>query len=137
MTQNPPEGKQKIVPYLYYDDGPAALEYMCKVFGFEELMRVARGDGTFMHAEAGYQGNAVMLGTPLGEDGKPKSLREHPVRHASVMCYVDDVDAHYAKARAAGAEIVSELADQSYGARTYTAADPEGHHWHFTTPTDD
>jgi uncharacterized glyoxalase superfamily protein PhnB len=50
------------------------------------------------------------------------------------MCYVQDVDAHHARARAAGAEITTEPADQSYGARSYSATDPEGHVWHFQTP---
>ena len=127
---------QRIVPYLYYEDGPAALEFLCKAFGFEERLRVARGDGTLMHGEVGYQANRVMLGTPLDDSGNPKRLR-HLVRHSSVMCYVDDVDAHYARAKAAGATIHTPLADQDYGARTYTAVDPEGHHWHFATPLED
>ena len=137
MSDSASPDRQRIIPYLYYEDGGRALEFLCKAFGFEELFAVKRADGSLMHGEVGYKGNAVQLGTPLGEDGKPKSLRKHPVRHSSVTCYVDDVDAHYAKARAAGAEIVLELADQPYGARTYTAADPEGHHWHFMTPTGD
>ncbi len=134
MAQNPPKGMQRIIPYLYYEDGAAALEFLSKAFGFQERMKVARGDGSLMHAEAGFQDNVVMLGTPVDEAGAPKRMAaiEH---HSSVMCYVDDVDAHYNRARAAGATIVQELADQDYGARMYSAADPEGHVWHFATPT--
>lgn len=127
---------QKIIPYVYYEDGPAALEFLCKAFGFEERMRMARGDGSLMHAEVGYQENVVMLGTPLDDQGKPKRLRDAEVRHSSVMCYVDDVDAHYARARAAGAKITAALEDKPYGERQYTAEDPEGLHWHFSTRSD-
>ncbi len=134
MAQNPPKGMQRIVPYLYYEDGAAALEFLSKAFGFQERMKVARGDGSLMHAEAGFQDNVVMLGTPVEESGTPKPTSE-AIRHSSVMCYVDDVDGHYARAQAAGATIVQELADQDYGARMYSAADPEGHVWHFATPT--
>ncbi len=134
MPQNPPKGMQRIIPYLYYEDGAAALEFLSKAFGFQERMKIARGDGSLMHAEAGFQDNVVMVGTPVEEDGTPKPT-SGSVRHSSVMCYVDDVDAHYARAKAAGATIVQELADQDYGSRMYSAADAEGHVWHFATPT--
>ncbi len=124
---------QKIIPYVYYEDGTAALEFLCKAFGFEERMRMERGDGSLMHAEVGYQDNVVMLGTPLDDEGKPTRLRDAAVRHSSVMCYVDDVDAHHARARAAGAKIAAALEDKPYGARQYTAEDPEGLHWHFSS----
>ena len=124
---------QRIVPYLYYEDGAGALECLCKTFGFAERVAFKRGDGSLMHAEVGYQENVVMLGTPLDEEGRPRPVRDVPLRHSSVMCYVDDVDAHHARAREAGATISSELSDQSYGARTYSATDPEGHVWHFAT----
>jgi uncharacterized glyoxalase superfamily protein PhnB len=129
MARTPPEGNQRIIPYLYYDDAPAALDFLAEAFGFRETLRVARPDGGVMHAETGYQGNVVMLGTP--PDGAAR--RGLPVRHGSVMCWVDDVDAHHARARAAGAEIVAPLEDKPYGDRMYTAADPEGHQWHFAT----
>ena len=124
---------QNIVPYLYYEDGSAALEYLCKTFGFDERMAVRRGDGSLLHGEVEFEGNVVMIGTPVDADGVPKRLREQSVRHASIMCYLDDVDAHYARAKAAGARITSQLADQEYGARSYTAEDLEGLHWHFAT----
>lgn len=125
--------EQRIIPYLYYEDGAAALEFLRKAFGFEELMRVARSDGSVMHAEAGYDDNVVALGTPVAEPGEI-SRKDLPLRHSSVLCKVDDVDAHYARAVAAGAEIKSPLEDQSYGERSYTAVDGEGHVWHFSMP---
>lgn len=135
MPRSTSDSTQRIVPYLYYEDGSAALEFLAKAFAFEERIRVARPDGSLMHAEAGYRENRVMLGTPVEKPGGPRR-RDLP-RHSSVMCYVDDVDAHYARARAAGAEITSPLEDREYGARSYTARDPEGHVWHFATPSGD
>lgn len=132
MAQNPPEGMQRVIPYILYADAPAALEFLGKAFGFEEQMRMPNADGTIMHAEVGYQDNVVMLATAVGEMGhaSPKDLPGH---HSAIVCYVDDVDAHYAQALAAGATILAELEDKFYGDRMYSAADCEGHQWHFAT----
>ena len=127
--------EQQIIPYLYYADGAAALDFLRKAFGFEERMRMARADGSIMHAEAGYGGSVIMLGTPVDEPGQVG--RKDLPRHSSVMCKVDDVDAHYARAKDAGAEIKTPLQDQSYGERSYTAVDLEGHVWHFSSPLGD
>lgn len=138
MSDSTNPERQRIVPYLYYADGAAALEFLCRAFGFKEVFAVKRLDGTLMHAEVGYQSNVVALGTPVDESGSPKkSLRGLPDRPSSVMCSIDDIDAHFARARDAGAQIEQALEDQPYGARTYTAVDPEGHVWHFTMPLDD
>ena len=127
---------QRITPYLYYEDGGAAVEFLCDVFGFEERIVTRRGDGTLLHAEVGIGESVVMLGTPVDEAGQPKSqktLRDLAQRHSSVMCSIDDIDAHYEKARAGGAVIQSELQLQDYGPRSYSATDPEGHVWHFAS----
>jgi uncharacterized glyoxalase superfamily protein PhnB len=132
MAQNPPEGMQRIIPYVLYADAPAALHFLCKAFGFEERTRMVGPDGHIMHAEVGYQGNVVMLATAVATMGHA-SPRDLPTRHGLIVCYVDDVDAHYEKAKAAGARILAEPADQFYGDRTYRARDPEGHEWYFHT----
>lgn len=126
--------RQKIIPYLYYEDGVAAMDYLCKTFGFEEHERVMRDDGTFMHGEVGYQGNVVMLGTPVDESGKPKRIRELDEHGGCVMCYVDDVDSHHNRAREAGGDIIAAIEDKPYGERMYGARDLEGHTWYFATP---
>ena len=74
-----------------------------------------------------------MLGPARDEFGF-KSPKDLPARHAGVWCYVDDADAHCAKARAAGAKIVREPCDQFYGVREYTARDLDGQEWFFATP---
>jgi uncharacterized glyoxalase superfamily protein PhnB len=74
----------------------------------------------------------VMMGT-AADQFESKSPNQASAHTAGVFVYLDDVDSHYAHARAAGAEIVHEISDQDYG-RTYWARDPEGHDWFFTRP---
>ena len=136
MAQNPPEGTQRVIPYILYADAPAALDFLCQAFSFEERFRMPMPDGKIGHAEITYRDNVVMLATASAEMGhaSPKDL---PAFHSMVMCYVDDVDAHYAHAKEAGAKIVTELEDKFYGDRSYAAADPEGHQWCFATHVKD
>ncbi len=132
MVQNPPQGTQRVIPYLMYSDTAAALEFLTKAFAFEERMRMPAPDGGIMHAEVGYQDNVIMLAT-VPKEMNFASPRDLPARHSMIICYVDDVDAHHARAKAAGANILSEPADQFYGDRTYRVQDPEGHEWNFHT----
>ena len=131
MVDNPPAGNQRIIPYLAYADAPAAVEFLCKAYGFEAGVQMEMGDGVLGHAELHLGDNVVFLSTAFAEMGhaSPKDLA---AVHGQVMIYVDDVDAHYEHARAAGAEIAEEIADQFYGDRNYRTVDPEGHHWIFT-----
>ena len=123
---------QAIVPYLHYDDGTAALEFLAKAFGFEERMRMAMPDGSIGHAELVLGDCVLMLGA--GQALGFMSPRDLPGHHSQVLCYVDDVDAHYERARGAGAIIAAAPEDQPHGDRTYRAVDPEGHRWIFSTP---
>lgn len=125
-----PPDTQRIIPALSYDDASAAIEFLCGAFGFAEDTRLEMPDGTIGHAELTLHGNTIMLASayPEGGLGGPRGL---PHLHSFVTVYVDDVDAHYARAAAAGAEITEELADQFYGDRVYRALDPEGHRWSF------
>ncbi len=132
MAQNPPEGNQRIIPYILYADAAAALEFLDKAFGFVERFRLPMPDGAIGHAEVGYEGNVVMLATAMEANGHA-SPRDLPATHGLIVCYVDDVDAHCARARAAGAKILAEPEDQFYGDRVYRVEDPEGHQWSFHT----
>lgn len=129
---NPTRGPQCIVPYLVYEDAPAAIAFLCKAFGFEEQYRIEMGDGRLGHAEVTLNGNVLMLASAYREMGlhSPADLSG---AHAQVHVEVDDVDAHFSRAREAGATIAAEPADQPYGDRNYRATDPEGHHWIFST----
>lgn len=134
MTQST-AGFQRVIPYLVYEDGAGALEFLCRVFGFQERLRVPREDGTIMHAEVVYHDNVVMLGAPAAGDAlvqELKQLREHQDRGSSILCYVDDVDAHYTQVKAAGATITMEIETKAHGERYYGVADPGGHRWFFS-----
>jgi PhnB protein len=127
MIQNPPDGFTRINTYLLYEDVDSALDWLVATLGFTEEMRMPGPDGKTMHAEAAIYGQRVMMGCPgTGEYQNPKH-RGGATQLTYV--YVDDVDAHHEAARAAGATVVRELADQFYGDRTYGVEDPEGHQW--------
>jgi PhnB protein len=117
----------RIAPYLLYEDGAAAIDFLTQAFGFEEAMRMDE-DGVVNHAELRLGDDSILLGDP-GENYKnPKNANHYS---ALVHVYVDDVDAHFERAKAAGAEIVMDPTDQEYGDRRYDAKDPEGHLWSF------
>jgi PhnB protein len=134
MVQNPPEGYPRISPYLYYEEPAKALDWLKQAFGFTEKLRVPGDDGDVSHAELELGGAVIMLGRPRAEYKNPKHLG---ATTCSIYVYVDDVDSHYAAAKAAGAEIERELEDQWYGDRQYGAVDPEGHVWYFATHVKD
>jgi len=121
---------QTVFPYLLYEDVSAMLDWLSRAFGFEEKLRFADEDGTISHAEMSIGGGSIMMGAPGGDYRSPKNTRGFP---AQVQVYVDDVDDHYARAKAAGAEIRQEPMDMPYGERRYDAYDAEGHLWMFAT----
>ena len=121
---------QTIFPYLLYEDVASMLDWLSRAFGFTEKLRFAGDDGTVNHAEMQVGGGSIMLGDPGDDYRSPKNGGGWP---AQIQVYVDDVDAHYAQAKAAGAEIRKELADMPYGDRRYDAYDAEGHLWMFST----
>jgi len=119
---------QTITPYLLYEDVAGALEFLERAFGVEEPVRLTAPEGNVNHAEARLGEAAVYLGDPGDHYKNPKRLGQETV---GLYVLVDDVDAHYERAREAGAEILADPEDQEYGDRRYTATDPEGHHWYF------
>jgi PhnB protein len=123
---------QRIVPMLVYKDAPAAIEFLCRVFGFEEKYRLPMPDGRVGHAELEYLGHGVTLSSEYPEMGLV-SPQELPTRHMQLTCYVDDVDAHHAHAAGEGATILEAVEDQFYGDRKYRAVDCEGNRWIFAT----
>lgn len=122
-----------VTPYLLYEDTAAAMDFLAAAFGFEERFRLGQA-GVVYHAEMALGEGAVMMGSP-GPDYK------NPARQGQRCCmihvYVPDVDAHFLRAKAAGAKIVSEPEDQFYGDRRYEAEDTEGNLWSFATKVRD
>lgn len=124
----------EIIPYLFYRDVPAALDFLGRAFGFVEDMRTGTPSGG-MHGEMSFRGQRIMMGQPAADPqhARMASPRAAGTATMGVFVYLDDADAHHAQAAAAGAEIEQAPHDVPYG-RTYTARDPEGHPWFFTTP---
>ncbi len=123
-----------IIPCLRYRDAPAAIDWLCRAFGFERHAVYAEGD-TVHHAQLVFGNGMVMLGSAdtASEWGRriaqPGDIGGLETQSPCVV--VADVDAHYARAVAAGAELVQDIADQDYGGRGYSCRDPEGHLWWF------
>ena len=127
-----------------YEDPAAAIEWLSHAFGFEEdgSERYTEPDGRITHAQLSLNGATIMLANPTPEYRSPKSHRQECERAARMLdnpwvvdgnlVYVDDVDAHYERARAAGAKIIRELEDPGIGHRLYSAEDLEGHRWMFS-----
>ncbi len=119
---------QILTPYLYYEDGEAAIEFLSKAFGFREVDR-ATGSAGGLHAEleVSHGGGRIYLGQPTGEFRNPA----HVGSTCQLYVIVDDVDAHYDRAKAAGAEVGGEPQDLPFGHRRYECVDPQGHEWAF------
>ena len=139
---------QRIVPFIGYEDAAGAIEWLERAFGFRED-RVARhedGDGTITHAELDLDGATIYLSTPTADYASPRRLRaacetaersyDNPWVVDGHFVEVDDVDAHYERARAAGATILREREEPGIGFRIYTAEDVEGHRWMFGSRSD-
>jgi uncharacterized glyoxalase superfamily protein PhnB len=126
-----------VSPYLLYEDGAGALDFLQRAFGFEEEMRMPGEEGRSIgHAQLRLGDDVIMLAEGGPDYRSPKRADHY---NALVHVYVDDVDAHFEQAKAAGAEIVMEPTDQEYGDRRYDAKDPEGNFWSFAkrgSPTD-
>lgn len=118
-----------ITPYLYYQDVAGALEFLSKAFGFRKSgPQVSGPHGRINHAAMKLGNDLIMMGGPGPGYRNPKALGQTT---QSLYINVDDVDAHFERARKSGATILEEPAETAYGHRRYGAADPEGHEWYF------
>ena len=115
-----------VSPSLVYHYPQAAIDFLERAFGFERGTVIEDGD-TVAHAELFHGDSCVMVGGERDDDlGRPAGSGWSYV-------VVSDTDAHYARAKAMGAEIVMEPTDTDYGSRDYAALDPEGNKWNFGT----
>jgi uncharacterized glyoxalase superfamily protein PhnB len=124
-----------VVPALQYQDAQAAMEFLCRAFGFEKKAVYEGDDRTIAHAELALGNGMVMLASARENDFGRMLVRPREAGGVTVGIYVivEDADAHFARAKAAGAEILLEPVTQDYGGRDYTCKDPEGHVWTFGT----
>ena len=118
---------------VFYQDPKAAFRWLEDAFGFEPSFVLLDADGNLAHSEMSYGNSAVMVGSEWSDDHKsPRSVGGKNTQSVHVqLAEGDDIDAHCAHARTAGAYILQEPETQFYGDRTYRAKDPEGHIWTF------
>ena len=116
-----------------YQDPKAAYRWLETAFGFEPLFVMLDGNGNLVHSELSFGNSVVMIGSEWSGDHKsPRAVGGKNTQSLHVqLAQGEDVDAHCAHARGAGATILQEPATQFYGDRTYRAKDPEGHIWTF------
>jgi PhnB protein len=122
-----PEGYHNVQPYLVVADADALVDFTVAAFGAKERMRMPGPDGKSAHAEVHIGDSIVMMGTPM--DGK--------YMPGMIYLYVDDTDATYKKALAAGAKSVEEPNDAFYGDRRAAVADQHGNSWFIATHQED
>jgi uncharacterized glyoxalase superfamily protein PhnB/DNA-binding XRE family transcriptional regulator len=121
--------KPQIQPVLMYEDSRAAVAWLAKAFGFTIREKVTDEDGQVVHSEL-VLGNGVMVTLATGRSrwASPKSTGKAT---GFLYVFVDDAEAHFERARKAGAKIVAQL-EESYGQKRYRCLDLEGHEWCFS-----
>ena len=132
-----PEGYHTVTPQLTIDDCAQAIDWYKRALGAEDLGRATGPDGKIMHAEIRVGDSRIMVNDPLMGGKDPKSLGGSP---ASLWIYVDDCDALFNKAIAAGGKVngpMGAIADQFWGDRSGTFLDPYGYQWTIATRKED
>ncbi len=131
-----PAGYRTVTPYLTIKNGANALEFYKKAFGATEIYKLMMPDGRLGHAEIRLGDSMIMLGDEFPEYGgkAPETLGGSPV---SIYLYVEDVDAFFKRALAAGAKERKPVMDQFYGDRSGQLEDPFGHLWWVATHKED
>ena len=124
-----------VIPTMRYRDAPKMIDWLCKAFGFEKHFVVPGDGGTIAHAQLTFGNGMIMCGSAREDDWGTlvKPVADVGTTTGAAYVVVHDVDAHYACAKAAGAQIVRELENTPYGSREYAARDPEGQVWDFGT----
>jgi uncharacterized glyoxalase superfamily protein PhnB len=127
--------KITVIPALQYNDAKAAIEFLCMAFGFAKNAVYEETDGSVAHAQLVHGNGMIMLGSAKDTEYGRLLRRPGEVGGVTMSVYVvvEDADAHFARAKAAGAEITREPETQDYGGRDYTCKDPEGNVWTFGT----
>ncbi|HEY2513766.1 MAG TPA: VOC family protein [Polyangiaceae bacterium] len=138
-----PEGWPRISSGLFYDDAGKAIDWLCRVFGFEVRLKVEGEGGRIEHSELVMGDGLVMVSSAGGRAKRPGGFVGASPQSVggkntqALLVFVDDADAHCARSREAGAIIREEPETHDYGEeywtdRTYRAEDLEGHQWWFT-----
>src|SRR5947207_3365585 len=133
-----PEGHHTVTPQLTLDNAVEAIEWYKRALGAEEVARAAGPDGKILHAEVRIGDSLIMLNDGMGGGKGAKAMGGSP---ASLWVYVDNCDALFNRAVAAGAQVapgpMGAMADQFWGDRTGTIKDPHGFQWTIATRKED
>ncbi|MEO8744275.1 MAG: VOC family protein [Candidatus Dormibacter sp.] len=129
-----------VIPMMAYENGPAAMDWLARAFGFRERTRMLTKEGRLSHGEMEAGDGLIMMATPSPHYRGPKRHREEcddarkwsevPYIVDGVLVYVEDVKAHFERATAAGATILSPV-EEGPGGQRYRVEDVEGHRWMF------
>ena len=130
--------RSSVIPVLRYREATAAIEWLCEAFGFEKNLVVPNEDATIAHAQLSFGNGMIMLGSVPKNETDFGRLMKQPdeiggAETQSAYVVVEDADAAYARAKAAGARIANEIKDEDYGGRGFSCHDLEGHLWSFGT----
>ena len=138
MSELAKDTRATIIPVLRYRNAPAAIDWLCRAFGFVKGLIVPNADGTVAHAQLSFGNGMIMLGSVMPDEKEFGRLLTQPDQIEggnTQTCYVvvTDADAVFANAKAAGAKVEMEIRDEDYGGRAFSCRDPEGHLWSFGT----
>jgi uncharacterized glyoxalase superfamily protein PhnB len=129
--------RSTVIPGLRYRDAPAAIEWLCRAFGFEKHAVHANEDGTIAHAQLTFGNGMIMLGSAVPGTASVEWIVQPDQAGGketqSAYLVVSDCDKVYETAKAAGAVMLHDLEDKGYGGKGFTCADPEGHIWSIGT----
>ncbi|MGA9421843.1 MAG: VOC family protein [Rhodanobacteraceae bacterium] len=134
MANKPLTTGSTIIPCLRYRDAKAAIDWLCNAFGLDRNAVYEDDDGKVMHAQLTFGNGMIMLGGVSDNEFGRHMAQPDEIGGRETQCpcvIVADCDAHYARAKAAGAEIVDELDTKEYGGKGYSCRDCEGHLWYF------
>ena len=132
-----PDGYHTVTPYFTVRDAARAVEFYKQAFGATELMRMAEPDGKIRHAEIRIGNSPIMIGDEFPEFSEMRSFQGLGGSPVSVYLYVEDVDAMFNRAVAAGAKVRSPIKDEFYGDRVGAVEDPYGLAWFIATHKED
>jgi uncharacterized glyoxalase superfamily protein PhnB len=121
-----------VVPALFYKDPRAAIDFLQKAFGFELSLLIEDENGELAHSQLTFRDGLIMVGKEWSAKHQSPSSLDGRNTQTTHIYLTDGLDAHCARAEAAGADIFMRPADQFYGDRTYQVRDPEGHIWSFS-----
>ena len=123
-----------MIPTMRYKNAPAAIEWLCKAFGFQKHLVVPAEDGSIAHAQLTLDNTMIMLGSAKDDEyGRflttPNEIDGYNTQAPYVV--IENIDDHYQRAKLAGAEMILDIKDEDYGGRGYSCRDLEGYIWNF------